>query len=438
MKIANANVLLNGSQQHSILSERSKATVLTGTTNGSNSRGVELTLSTSTREQQSLKTSSAVSDYQGGFKYQSNSVLASQLTESVLKMKVDVGSVYSRLASSAQGVMLEVQSVTQVESKERLTFEALGKVQTEDGRNIDFMLALDLQRSISAEQSSYFKGNVTLVDPLMINLNGGLVELSDQYFDFDLNVDGKTEKISQTAKGSGYLVFDKNGNGEIDDGSEMFGPQSGNGFAELAQYDEDGNGWIDENDSIFSKLSIMQFEDGKAVLTSAKDAGLGALYLGAIGANYSLLNKNGEQLGSIRNSGVGLSESGQALLLQEVHLRVEQPVNAKQPLVINNQTIAPAIAIQQLDVSAWVSNAMATMTVEEDPAKTLEQQYWSAFTLSSAKSNSSLFGGSEQEKNPLDKRIKMLNATIESIRQMRSQQGSFKHLNVYNKIGRMN
>ena len=41
--------------------------------------------------------------------------------------------------------------------------------------------------------------------------------------------------------GSGYLALDKNGDGTINDGSELFGTRNGDGFADLAQYDEDGN-----------------------------------------------------------------------------------------------------------------------------------------------------------------------------------------------------
>lgn len=42
------------------------------------------------------------------------------------------------------------------------------------------------------------------------------------------------------------LSLDQNGNGEIDNGTELFGTKSGDGFADLARYDLDYNGWIDE------------------------------------------------------------------------------------------------------------------------------------------------------------------------------------------------
>ena len=58
--------------------------------------------------------------------------------------------------------------------------------------------------------------------------------------------------------------MDRNGDGKINDGSELFGTKSGDGFKDLASYDADGNGWIDENDAIFSQLKIWtKDEDGK-------------------------------------------------------------------------------------------------------------------------------------------------------------------------------
>ena len=49
---------------------------------------------------------------------------------------------------------------------------------------------------------------------------------------------------------------DFNNDGIINDGKELFGPNSGNGFSDLANYDLDKNGWIDENDTIYDKLRI--------------------------------------------------------------------------------------------------------------------------------------------------------------------------------------
>mgnify|MGYP000465316364 CR=1 FL=1 len=57
--------------------------------------------------------------------------------------------------------------------------------------------------------------------------------------------------------GSGYLALNKNGDGVINDGSELFGTASGDGFYDLSMYDEDGNGWIDENDHAYILANIV-------------------------------------------------------------------------------------------------------------------------------------------------------------------------------------
>lgn len=63
--------------------------------------------------------------------------------------------------------------------------------------------------------------------------------MTDQKFYFDLDADGTADRISMLKSGSGFLALDKNGNGKIDDGSELFGTQSGDGFADLEEYDID-------------------------------------------------------------------------------------------------------------------------------------------------------------------------------------------------------
>ena len=124
-------------------------------------------------------------------------------------------------------------------------------------------------------------------------------------------------------EGSGFLALDKNGDGKINDGSELFGTRSGNGFADLAVYDEDGNGWIDENDEIFDKLRVWSKDkDGKDVLKTLKEADVGAIYLGSTNSQFSLTDKkDNEVLGAVRSTGIYLKEStGMAGTVQQVDL----------------------------------------------------------------------------------------------------------------------
>jgi hypothetical protein len=96
------------------------------------------------------------------------------------------------------------------------------------------------------------------------------------------------------------LALDKNDNDKIDDGGELFGVNTGDGFGELSAYDEDGNNWIDENDSIFSDLRVWEKKsNGESSLVTLGEAGIGAIYLanvGSVGNNQSsiFLKENGE------------------------------------------------------------------------------------------------------------------------------------------------
>lgn len=104
--------------------------------------------------------------------------------------------------------------------------------------------------------------------------------------------------------------MDRNGDGKINDGSELFGTKSGDGFKDLAAYDADGNGWIDENDAIFSQLKIWtKDEDGKDKLISLKDADVGAIYLGNADTQFSLKDDDHKLNGEIKKTGIYLHES---------------------------------------------------------------------------------------------------------------------------------
>lgn len=97
---------------------------------------------------------------------------------------------------------------------------------------------------------------VKKVDPLIVNFSGTAAQLTDTKYQFDLNSDGRKDNISFVQPGSGFLAVDKNDDGKINNGKELFGPNAGNGFDELAKYDADGNQWIDESDPIFKQLKI--------------------------------------------------------------------------------------------------------------------------------------------------------------------------------------
>jgi len=208
---------------------------------------------------------------------------------------------------------------------EYTAFQSQGCVKTQDGREITFGVEVEMSRAFCEKYDSIFMQDVPQVcDPLVFNLEGDIGKISDQKFLFDLNADGTEEEISFTEQGSGFLALDKNKDGEINDGSELFGTKSGDGFKDLAEYDEDGNGWIDENDSIFDDLSIWTLnEEGEKVQISLLKADVGAIYLGNASTEFSLKNEETHDTnGIIRSTGVYLKESGGAGTVQHIDLAI--------------------------------------------------------------------------------------------------------------------
>ena len=128
-------------------------------------------------------------------------------------------------------VVLEWSQVEseRIEEHERSDFTSTGKVATADGRTVDFTLGLSMCRDYSCERTVAEGGTVELHDPLVINFDGQAAELEDQCFNFDLDADGSAENMHALAPGSGYLAVDRNGDGRINDGSELFGTSSGDG-----------------------------------------------------------------------------------------------------------------------------------------------------------------------------------------------------------------
>ncbi|EKF56924.1 hypothetical protein QWE_24120, partial [Agrobacterium albertimagni AOL15] len=103
---------------------------------------------------------------------------------------------------------------------------------------------------------------VSAADPIILDLDrdGFAFSSIDNGVTFDIDADGKADQIAWT-KDDGILAYDIDGNGLIDNGSEIFTPdfnggKFASGVAALASLDTNGDGVIDANDDAFSKLKI--------------------------------------------------------------------------------------------------------------------------------------------------------------------------------------
>jgi hypothetical protein len=206
---------------------------------------------------------------------------------------------------------------------ETTTFTASGVAKTADGKTISFTLGLSMHREYLEETHGVLRAGDAAVDPLVVNFNGTAAQLSDVAFRFDLQGDGDEDAIPTLEQGSGFLALDKNGDGRINNGTELFGPSSGDGFAELAAYDTDGNQWIDESDPIYAQLRLWQPDaDGKGALTTLSEGQVGAIYLGHAETPFSLMTAQNALQGKIVASGIYLSEAGTVGSIQQVDLAV--------------------------------------------------------------------------------------------------------------------
>ena len=214
---------------------------------------------------------------------------------------------------------------TTVEAEfESTHFEARGTVLTADGREIEIAVELNLSRSfVEWSQLDVNAVERRLEDPLVLNLNAASATLNGTRFRFDLDASGRDDSLPSLNAGSGYLVMDRNGNGVIDDGSELFGALSGDGFADLRAYDADGNGWIDRADPVFEQLQVwIGAGSDQDRLKSLEQLGIGAIYLGSAATPFTLSDQRNEQLGQLRSTGIFLYQDGQAGTVQQLDLMV--------------------------------------------------------------------------------------------------------------------
>lgn len=220
---------------------------------------------------------------------------------------------------------LPVLEVVHSSETERCSFTASGNICLADGSTREFDVGYEMERSEESTRVSVG----ALRDPLVLDFGAPSGKLGEQSVNFDLDADGTAESMRLPASGAAFLFHDLNGNGKADDGKELFGPTSGNGFEELAKLDGDNNRWIDAGDAAYADLMLWTMgDDGLSTYRSLADAGIGALSTRYEETPFTI-KENGEVVGQVRGSSVWLGEESGAGIVRQIDLATA-PADAKE------------------------------------------------------------------------------------------------------------
>lgn len=273
-----------------------------------------------------------------------------QIKDEMLKMWEDVfSSVTNKSTSNSTNTTMTLESFFNTSLEQRILGSGIslsqgfsqslevsiqGTIVASDGtqRQLDinigisqsFVQNLQLNRS-NATQNIPQGVNKKIIDPLVIDYEGNGTELSDTKMRFDLDSDGTPDQIATLKKGSGFLALDKNGDGKINDGNELFGTKSGDGFKDLSVYDSNGDGKIDKDDPIYDKLRIWTPDgNGEGKLVGLGEKGVGVIYLNPKESEELMKGESGDLLGIKRKSADFLFNNGNTGNIHHIDLVSEK------------------------------------------------------------------------------------------------------------------
>lgn len=171
------------------------------------------------------------------------------------------------------------------------------------------------------------------VTPLVLALGSDtVVTFAEAPARFDFYGTGEAIALTWPAVGFAFLALDKNDNGHIDDGRELFGDATlliadpektaEHGFLALAQHDDNGDGIIDVRDAIWPKLVLWSDAGGDGISSPAElarvaDKGVTSLPLG-----YVVAKPLSDRAGSPLLVGNYRAADGSSRLLADVWLRI--------------------------------------------------------------------------------------------------------------------
>jgi len=130
-------------------------------------------------------------------------------------------------------------------------------------------------------------------DPLVFDLDGNgisLVGFEDGVM-FDMDNDGNPDQTGWIDSADGLLALDENGNGVIDDQSELFGTSDTGSYMHLAELDHNSDGMIDTNDAVWNQLSMWVDSNSNGTTDAGELKTMSDLGMQSIDLNYNTVNE---------------------------------------------------------------------------------------------------------------------------------------------------
>lgn len=160
-------------------------------------------------------------------------------------------------------------------------------------------------------------------DPIIFDLDGDGFEMTGfaDGANFDILGNGNKVRTAFVTGGDAFLAIDRNGDGQINSGRELFGDQNGaaNGYEELRKMDSNGDGVINRFDKDFDKLVLFR-DNGNGIteegeLISLADSGIAEIQLGYRNVNQGAAGGNRlAQIASFRRTNGSYGRTADAIL----------------------------------------------------------------------------------------------------------------------------
>ncbi|RJF95180.1 beta strand repeat-containing protein [Noviherbaspirillum saxi] len=228
------------------------------------------------------------------------------------------------------------------------------------------------QNTLISELQVAFEKAETTTSPLILDLDGDGVETISRTADIHFDHDGNqfAENTGWVGKDDGLLVWDRNGNGKIDSGQELFGSETllangskaANGFAALSELDGNNDGKVDANDAAYAQLRIWKDGDSNAVVSDGELITLGAGGIQSMETAYTTQAEMDAQGNQHLQVSQYIRTDGSARKVTDVWFSVDQARTINQNTIVVSETISALPDLQGFGNVRSLHQAMAIDT----------------------------------------------------------------------------